>query len=208
MKWQRGLSVCVGALLAFAVPVERIRATWSHRTTPHEERPTQDTTREEDSDETAQQAFCAETRADTARNLAEIEAFHTEWGTPPRTPPGWDPEAEEARLRATMDRFPSELSAVSCEVYPCVVVMISTQMPTREELTAVFDVPNKAVGLATSRGERDLHTITVASVDTETLDEKEMRWVNRVRYRLVTELGPDVDRLLSQDGPEPGAHSP
>lgn len=190
MMWQRGLWISAGVLLSFALPVDGLRAAVSRgeiasasvRAGPPGE---------------SGGATCAATEAATAAYLAEIETFRTEWGAVPAPPAGWDPEVEETRLRAAMDHFPSELAAVSCEFYPCVLAMILEDKPSRETLTEIFGVPNKAVGISTSRGRRELYTVVVAAIDLGGLDEDERRWVYRLRARLDDELGPDLERLLS-----------
>lgn len=193
--WRALLAVAIGGSLAWLVPVHR--APFFESSVPDAPHalavnPTPEATVEK---------TCAEWAITIEEGRAEVEAFQREWGKPIPPPPGWDPQAEEDRLKAAMDGFPSEMSAVSCELYPCAFAMILPEKPSTEALAAAFGLSEDALGGGPSQGRRSVYTVSAAVIDTSPLDEEQMLWIRRVRLRLEHDLGPERDRLL--DRPEP-----
>ncbi|MEZ4237931.1 MAG: hypothetical protein R3F59_17655 [Myxococcota bacterium] len=129
--------------------------------------------------------------------LEAYAAFTRAWGTPLAPPPGWDADAEAARLDALAAPF--EAARTSCDVFPCVVALASREPLAREALAATFGVDPARIALGQAADvDRDVtvYTAEVVILDQEPPDAETQRWVRRTRQRAARALAPEVEALV------------
>jgi hypothetical protein len=135
--------------------------------------------------------------ADRTELEAKVRAFEEAWGEPPDPPAGFDPAVEEARLRAGLDVVDADLTAVSCELFPCVGLVASFAPLDRDAVAASLGIPAPSVALSEAAVDGEtLHLAQIMAIDLEPLAQPSRTWSRRLRSRLLVEMLPQLEQVV------------